>query len=167
MKIFDEKFSGNKIRYILQCVLATLSVLLILLIIDTMSNALIIACLGSSTFIVFAMPKAQVSRPRFLIGGYLVGIAMGMLCHYLSLLPLLTRVSIIQESSHAVFGSLSVGLAIFVMVITDTEHPPAAGIALGLILYEWSYMTIVVAIVGIVSLSIIRYFFKSILHNLL
>jgi len=108
-----------------------------------------------------------VSRPRFLIGGYIVGISMGLLCHYLSLLPLLAQLSIIQEFPHVVFGALSVGLTIFVMVITDTEHPPAAGVALALILNELSYMTIFVAMAGIVSLCIIRYLFKSALRNLL
>jgi CBS-domain-containing membrane protein len=110
MKIFDEKFSSNKMRYILQCFLATLSVFVILLLLDAVANAIIIAALGSSTFIVFAMHEAQVSRPRFLIGGYIVGISMGLLCHYLSLLPLLAQLSIIQEFPHVVFGALSVGL---------------------------------------------------------
>ncbi len=167
MKIFDEKFSSNKIRYILQCGLATLSVFIILLILGTMSNVVIIAALGASAFIVFTMPESQVSRPRFLIGGYLVGITAGLLCYYISSLSLLTRISVIHEHSLVVFASLSVGLAIFAMVTTNTEHPPAAGLAMGLILNEWSYMTIFVAMAGIVSLCIIRYLFKSALRNLL
>ncbi len=167
MKIFDEKFSSHKKRYILQCVIATLSVFIILLILDAGSNAVIIAALGASTFIVFTMPEAQVSRSRFLIGGYLVGIAAGLLCYYLSSLALLTRIFINPEYSLVVFGSLSVGLAIFAMVITDTEHPPAAGLALGLILNEWSYMTIFLAIVGIITLSVIKAVLRPQLRNLL
>ena len=66
MKVFDEKFRGNKARYILQCILATLSVLIVLLSLDAMANAVIIAALGASFFIAFTMPEAQVSRPRFL-----------------------------------------------------------------------------------------------------
>jgi len=46
-----------------------------------------------------------------------VGIAAGCLCHYLSLVPLLRQLPIIQEFSYVVFGAISVGLAIFVMVI--------------------------------------------------
>jgi CBS-domain-containing membrane protein len=134
---------------------------------DAMTNAVLIAALGSSVFIVFAMPEAQVSRPRFLIGGYIVGIAMACLCHHLSLWSLMTWTSIIHESSHVVFGAIAVGLAIFVMVITDTEHPPAAGLTLGLIVNEWSYMTIAVVFVGIISLSAIRFVLKPVLKNLL
>lgn len=108
MKVFDEKFRNNKVRYILQCILATLSVLIILLILDAVSNAAVIAALGASSFIVFTMPEAQVSRPRYLVGGYLVGICAGCFCHYVSLVPLLRQVPIVQEFSYVVFGALSV-----------------------------------------------------------
>jgi CBS-domain-containing membrane protein len=73
----------------------------------------------------------------------------------------------IQKTSYIVFGALAVGLAIFVMVITDTEHPPAAGLALGLVLDEYNHMTAVVALVGIVSLSVMKAVLKPVLKNLL
>lgn len=170
MRILDEKFRKNKVRYIFQCALATISVFIVLMAFDVVTHAVIIAALGSSVFIVFAMPEAQVSRPRFLIGGYIVGIAVACLCHHLSLLSLwslMTWVPFIHEPSHVVFGAMAVGLAIFVMVITDTEHPPAAGLTLGLIVSEWSYMTIVIVFVGIISLSVIKIVLKPVLRNLL
>ncbi len=167
MRILDEKFRKNITRYISQCALATISVFIVLMVLDVVTNAVIIAALGSSTFIAFTMPEAQVSRPRFMIGGYIIGIAAGCLCHYLSLCSLMAWTSFIHESPHVVFGAMSVGLAIFVMVITDTEHPPAAGLALGLILNEWSILTIVVVFAGIISLSIIKFILKPVLKNLL
>ncbi len=175
MRILDEKFRKNITRYISQCAIATISVFIVLMVLDVVTNAVIIAALGSSVFIVFAMPEAQVSRPRFLIGGYIVSIAVACLCHHLSLLSLhhlslwslMTWTSFIHESSHVLFGAMAVGLAIFVMVITDTEHPPAAGLTLGLIVSEWSYMTIVVVFVGIISLSVIKFILKPVLKNLL
>jgi len=167
MKVFDEKFRSNKVRYVLQCILATLSIFIVLLILDAVSNAAIIAALGASSFIVFTMPEAKASRPRFLIGGYLVGIAAGCLCHYLSLVPLLRQLPIIQEFSYVVFGAMSVGLAIFVMVITNTEHPPAASLALGLVLNEFNYRTVIVVLIGIISLSVIKAVLRPVLKNLL
>jgi len=167
MKMFDEKFRSNKARYILQCTLAALSILLVLLSLDAMSNAAVIAALGASFFIAFTMPEAQVSRPRFLIGGYLVGVGAGCLCRYLSSVPLLTQLPIIQEFSYVVFGAISVGLAIFVMVITNTEHPPAASVALGLVINECNYTTVLVILVGIVSLCVIKTLLRPVLKNLL
>jgi CBS-domain-containing membrane protein len=111
------------------------------------------------------MPDKQVSKPRFLIGGYLVGIVVGSLCHYLSLLPFLTQIPAIQKSSYIVFCALSVGLSIFVMVVTDTEHPPAASLSLGLVL-NFNHMAIIVAVIGIISLSIIRAVLKPTLVDL-
>jgi hypothetical protein len=34
MKLFDEKFRTNKARYISQCILATLSILIVLILLD-------------------------------------------------------------------------------------------------------------------------------------
>ena len=51
------------------------------------------------------------------------------------------------------FGALATGLAMFVMVVTRTEHPPAAALALGLVLNEWSMLTITVVFVGVLALS--------------
>ena len=167
MKILDQKFKDNKARYVLQCTLATLSVLIVLLILDTISDAAIIAALGASSFIAFTMPDARVSKPRFMIGGYLVGIAAGGLSYTLSLLPPLIQSPAVPEIPCIAFGALAVGLAIFVMVITDTEHPPAAGVALGLVLDGFSHMAAVVALIGIISLSVIKAVLGPVLKDLL
>ena len=167
MKILDEKFRKNLTGDIFQCALATITVFIVLMVLDVMTNPVIIAALGSSTFIAFTMPEAHVSKPRIMIGGYIVGVVAGCICHYLSLWSLMTWVSFIHESPHVVFGAMAVGLAIFVMVITGTAHPPAAGLALGLILNEWSTLTIVLVFVGIISLSVIKSVLKPVLKNLL
>lgn len=60
---------------------------------------------------------------------------------------------------HAVMvvcGALAISLAMFLMVITRTEHPPAAALALGLVLNEWSFMTLLVILFGVVVLSAIK-----------
>lgn len=167
MRIFDEKFKNNKVRYLLQCALATLFIFILLLILDDISNITVIVALGASSFIAFTMPEARVSRPRFLIGGYLVGIATGCLCHHLSVMPLLAQLPIIQENPEVIFSALSVGTAIFVMAITNTEHPPAASLALGLVLNDCTTMTITVLLIGIISLSAIKAVLQPVLRDLL
>ena len=159
MAILDKGFREHKLRYVLQCGLATVSVLVVLLILYGMSNAAVIAALGASSFIAFTMPQAQVSRPRFLIGGYVVGAAAGTLCHYLN--------AGIPWQTDVIFGALAVGLAIFGMVITDTEHPPAAGLALGLVLGECNYLVLLVVLLGIASLCLIKLLLGPALKNLL
>jgi len=167
LNILDEKFKTHKTRYVLQCTLATGAVFIVLMILDALSDTVIIAALGASSFIAFTMPRAQVSRPRFLIGGYLVGTVAGILCHYLCDWLLLAQWPVVRACSNVLFGALSVGLAIFLMVITDTEHPPAAGLALGFVLNDWDYLTVLVVVVGIVSLSLIKVLLRPVLMDLL
>ena len=166
MKLFDDKFEGAKGRYVLQCLLATVSILAVLVILDAIANAAVIAALGASSFIAFTMPETRSSRVRFMVGGYVVGIAVGTLCWGLSLL-VPQQSPQIQRYVEVLFAALSVGLAIFVMVLTNTEHPPAASLTLGLVLSEWSVLTIVVALIGIVVLCTIKRALRPVLRNLL
>lgn len=165
MSLFDEKFRGDKLHYLLQCLLATAVVCVLLLVLDAVSNAAVIAALGASSFIAFTMPHANVSRPRYMIGGYLVGIATGFLCR--SALELLPPGTQDASVTYVLLGGLAVGISIFIMVVTNTEHPPAASIALGLVLNGFEPRVILFIVLGIVSLSVIKLLLKPLLKNLL
>ena len=167
LKIFDEKFSCNKIRYIIQCLLATLSVFLVLLVLDVITDTAVVAALGASSFIAFTMPEARASQPRFLVGGYLIGIIVGTACCFLSSSSLLSLIPVIQQYNQVIFGALAVGLAIFLMVVTNSEHPPAAAVALGLAINSFNLWVVIVALVGIILISTIKTIIKPLLINLL
>ena len=64
-------------------------------------------------------------------------------------------------------AALTVGLSIALMVLTNTEHPPAAGAALGLVIHEWSLWSVGVIIGSAVALSILRAALRPKLVNLL
>ncbi len=153
-------------RYALQCSLATAVVLILLVALDAVTQTVLIAALSASSFIAFAVPRSLVSSPRCIIGGYLVGISVGVLMSTLNRAfdfpdVVLTHVSLI------VFAALATGLAMFLMVVTRTEHPPAAALALGLVLNEWSPLTLLVVISGVVGLSICKRLVLPILMDLL
>ena len=65
------------------------------------------------------------------------------------------------------FGALATALAMFFMVVTKTEHPPAAALALGLVLNPWDLMTLFVVITGVVALSIFKQLILPMLMDLL
>ena len=167
MKFFDSKFTENKLHYIVQCLLATLAIFIVLLLLDFISDGAVIAAFGASSFILFLMPKVKSSSPRYLIGSYFVGVAIGCLCHYLSLIPILDDIKIITDNITIIFGALAVGITMFIMVIVDVEHPPAAGLALGLVFDGFNHTTVIVAIVGIITLVIIKELLKKYMINLL
>lgn len=66
----EDRVGTEKIRrYVLQCALASMVVLALLLILDAVTQTVLIAALGASTFIAFAVPRSTVSAPRYLVGG--------------------------------------------------------------------------------------------------
>ena len=167
MEIIDTKFRQHKVAYIVQCLLAALAITIILLLMDVVAHTALIAALGASACIAFAIPRANVSRTRFLVGGYVMGIAAGVA---VSLLHGSAAVGALGlEAHHAAIlcGGLAVGLAIFLMVVTNTEHPPAAGVALGLVLNQWDYRAIVVMLGAIISLCVIKRLLSRFLRNLI
>ena len=115
-------------NYVFQSLLATVSIFLVLTILD-MDEAVLIASLGATAFVVFALPEKITAQPRNVIGGHFVGLICGFLgVMILHLLPV--SINIVENAIYA----LTVGLSIFIMTITDTEHPPAAGTAMGVVL---------------------------------
>lgn len=156
----------NLNRYLLQCALASMVVFILLLILDTVTQTVLIAALGASTFIAFAIPRSLQSEPRYMIGGYIVGILVGTSIDALSASFLFSDI-VTEHVVMIVFGALATGLAMFAMVITKTEHPPAAALALGLVLNEWDILTLGVVIVGVIALSIFKRLVLPILMDLM
>ena len=163
----DDRLRRENIhRYFLQCTLAFVFVLFSLLVLDAFTQTVLIAALGSSTFIAFAVPRSLHSDPRHMIGGYLVGIVAGCLMGTLNDAMNITDLAT-EHSVMIIFGALATGIAMFIMVVTKTEHPPAAALALGLVLNEWDLLTIVVVIFGVIALSIFKRLVLPILMDLL
>ncbi len=156
----------NVKRYALQCSLAAAVVLILLMVLDAVTQTVLIAALGASVFIAFAVPRSLHSSPRCLIGGYLAGILAGSLMATLNIAFEFSDV-VTAHASMVLFGALATGLAMFLMVVTKTEHPPAAALALGLVLNEWTLLTLVVVIVGVIALSICKQLVLPILMDLL
>jgi CBS-domain-containing membrane protein len=148
-------------NYVFQSLFATLVIFFILLSLSLQENAVIIASLGASTFIVFAMPEQITAKPRNIIGGYIVGFLCGLAC---SLIPVQ---EVMNESlGHSLFYAVAVGLSIFIMVVIDTEHPPASGVALGVAINGFSLNVVISIIASVVVLTVTHHFFKRCLRDL-
>lgn len=141
-------------RYVLQCALAGIVVLILLLVLDAVTQTVLIASLGASAFIAFALPRSLHSGPRHLVGGYLLGILAGTTMATLNLW--ITVPGVWDHAVMVVFGALAISLAMFAMVVTRTEHPPAAALALGLVLNEWDMATVLVVLAGVTVLSVVK-----------
>ena len=167
MRLLDRKFRYRVPQYLFQCGLAATSLFVILLVQDIVIRAAIMVAIASTAFIIFVVPNSTAASPRRVIGGHLVAVVVG------SILSAILKAQGIDASSgdsrHVVYGvaAASVGLSTLLMVTTDTEHAPAAGTALGLIIPEWSWSAVVFIISGATILSALRFVLRSKLINLL
>lgn len=138
--------------YILQCFLAAV-VLFILILLLGKDKLLVTSALGATAFIVFAMPKAVSAKTKNVIGGHLVGLVAGAI-FYCTTLP------------YFVEYPLAAGLAFFLMVALDVEHPPAVGTALAVVINEVSFNVFITIMLSAVVLSQCRYYLRGYLKDL-
>lgn len=164
MYIFDPKFKRHPYNYIGQSLLAIITIIVILLFLDVGIQTALIASLGATAFTVFSRPNYFMSTSRTVFGGYIAGITSGLAFDFLShgLAGYIPHNYILIIS-----GGCAVGTAIFIMVLTNTEHAPAAGIALGLTLNEWNIKTLLFILGAVVFMLFVRKLLKPVLVNLI
>ena len=124
IKVLDKKLDKDTLKhYFIQSSLAAV-ILYISLNLPFITSAVLMAAIGSTAFVVFAMPSSKTARPRNVLGSHLSAGLIGLLFSQFSVmfLPELMAVSI------------ALGVSIFVMVTLDVEHPPAGGTVIFLVL---------------------------------
>jgi CBS domain-containing membrane protein len=82
---------------------------------------LLVAPLGASAVLAFAIPASPLAQPRAIIGGNVLSAVVGTVCALLIPQP-------------ALAASLAVGAAILMMILLGCLHPPGGAIALGAVL---------------------------------
>jgi len=157
MEIIDKGFRKAPKSYVVQSLLAVVAVAVILYFVQVITHAAIVAALGASAFIVFATPHSNMARPRRLIGGHVVGVICGSIGYFVLLFDPLEKLAANWDFIFWFACALTVGFSIFIMAVTNTEHPPAAGTALGFVAaHEWSTQVVIFVLLCAISLALIR-----------
>ncbi len=162
IKVIDQRFKANKAHYFLQCLMGTAAVMIILLTIDTMFKEVMIASFGATAFSIFALPHIRTSRPRSVMGGYTIGIILGVVLNLMAGY-LYTKQGFFV--AYSIMGAVAVGLSLLMMTMTNTEHPPAAGLALGLVLQGFQVDSLLIIYVSVLILLIIKRILRGWLIN--
>ncbi len=165
--LWDRNFSSRVPNYLFQCGLATGSLFAILLVEDAVLRVAIVVAVASTAFTVFVVPNSVAASPRRVIGGHVVAVITGSIFSGLLLIPALGSASEDSRFILDIMAALAVGMGILVMVVTNTEHPPAAGTALGLVIYEWAWSAVVFILLSALILSVIRIALRPKLVNLI
>ena len=119
------------------------------------------------------MPNSIAATPRKVIGGHALAALIGTVIALLLQSPILIEIVLEKRYILDMAAALSVGVGIFVMVVTNTEHPPAAGTSLGLVIQcchlgagiDWSSISFI--LVSAVLLSGVRIALRDRMVNLL
>jgi len=143
-------------NYLVQSLLATLAVAIVFIVLS-IEHVVVISSLGSTAFIIFAMPRSNTANPRRVIGGHVIGLVCGSL---LSIIPHTTLYPAIMVYS------MAVGLSTALMVALDFEHPPASGTALGIAITGSSPQLVLTVLTGSIVLSIAHVLLKKHLKDL-
>lgn len=158
----DKKFGHQPVRYVIQSAMAGIVTMAFLSFLDLLVYTGLVAALGATTFLIFTMPHKVSARPRYVIGGYVMGGLAGVLTTLVfasdGFLPL---------GSVLAIGAIAVGLATLLMVTTNTEHPPAAGMALGLVLQPWDFRTVLYVLGCVCFLCLAKHALKRFMIDLL
>jgi len=153
MNLIDKAFIRDPKHYLLQSFLAVI-VILIIFHFEVLPHIVIATSLGGSAFIVFTMPRSATTRR--LVGGHIVGIICGSLFYFLFFTGPLAELATNERFITILAYALAVGLCIFLMTITNTEHTPAVATALGIVTDGWSYQIVISVLLCAISLAIIR-----------
>ena len=167
VQVVDPRFSRYRHSYLVQAGLATGAMLVILLLVDSLSDAALAAGLGSSVIILFVHPSSPAARPRAVIGGHGLAFLMGLVgAGVLFVGP----VGDFLNSHQVMFAfslALGVGGLILLMAVTNTEHPPAAGTVLGVSMEAWDPWRLAIIIGAVLLLALLKWALHRHLHDLI
>lgn len=128
----------------------TIAICILLLGSGLFKHPMIMAPFGASCVILFALPEAPLAQPRNVIGGHFLSTLTGLVAaHFLP-----ANIAVI---------SVATGLAISIMVITKTTHPPAGADPLVVLLSHsvipWSFL-----LFPVVAGSVVLVFIATVYH---
>ena len=167
--ILDTKLSRGRLKnYVIQSVVAGIVFYVLIRLLHEIGAYAFLAGAASSLFTVFAMPKSVTAQPRNVIGGHYLCFVIGCAFSFLYWSERVQPAWVSAETFHFTAIALGITVSTFVMVLTDTEHPPAAGTTMAAILMKerFSWDLAMAVLIFPVFLSTVRYIFRRQLKDL-
>ena len=166
--LYDVRFFRMQKGYLWQSSLAVVAILAVLLLVDSVADAVLAAGLGSSVVIVFLHPTSRSAGLRNLVGGHilgsLVGAAASLLLFQSGWFP--ADAELYHWFADAVAAGV-LGLVILLMAATDTEHPPAAATALGFALQSLEWPIVFLFSGAVIVLAVVKVVLRNRLQDLI
>ena len=166
MKMEDPRLRGHRSVYFAQAAIAGVALFVLLAAEDVLVNAAVIAAIASTAFVLMVTPHSVVATLRHTLGDHAVCAVVGSLAAIaLASDPgeELAELRLVPELAAA----LAVAASIVLMGLSDTEHPPAAGTALGFAVVDFDATLLLVLAVSIAALVVAQQLLLPRLRDLL
>ena len=167
VELFDVRFFRLKRQYLGQAALAAVMMMILLVLVDSVADAVLAVGLASSAVIIFVHPHSKGAALRHLVGGHAIGLAVGMAISVV--LYHADWFGLDYTVSHwivDIVAASALGIVIVLMCVTDTEHPPAAATAVGFAWEGLEPMVIGLVIAGVLVLSVSKVALRGVLRDL-
>lgn|SRR3990167_865988 len=166
---------GNVANYFWQTIIAMLFVWLVMIGFDLVQASqhmwvVGVATIATSTVYVFAMPNTTPAHPLRILVGYLLGLVIGIAMQYAFAVMTSQSSGEVGNSYHHLFevgGFLAFGLTLIIMMAIRSEHPPAAALALLLVLEYKDFPSISIIVLAAILLALLRFLFGRTLKDLI
>jgi CBS domain-containing membrane protein len=118
------------------------------------ARAVLVVAVASTAFVLFITPASASATPRHVLGGLLLALLIG------SILVLAAETQIADQwlpdvpRLFAIYAAVGVGASMFAMAATDTEHPAAAGTALGVVAHGFDWNLILFVTTAVIMLTV-------------
>ncbi len=161
----DPHFTHRWKRYLVQSTIAAVLLWVILLAQDIISNGAIVAAIASSVAIVFFVPHSVASSPVRIVGGHLSAVVAAYIVIGFALLFPDSVADAVWFND--LLGAIALGLVVLLMAMTNTEHAPAAGTALGLAVRGAPWEAVLFIVTAAVIVAAARVLLGPKLQNLI
>jgi CBS-domain-containing membrane protein len=168
----DSKFKQYKSHFFLQPLLAGFFVILILAALGGFQHVDLLGylgsgALGSSAFLVFTSPNCAAASIRRMWGGYAISIIIGVFFSGILYYLMQEHVNLTLCYCAEIAAALAIAFIMFLMALFGLEHPPAVGLALGLVVEPWTRYTLLVMVLSIVLLTAVKHLLRNWLIDLI
>ncbi|MCL5679742.1 MAG: HPP family protein [Candidatus Marsarchaeota archaeon] len=114
------------------------------------TTAVIFTSFASSIYIMFIMPNSRAARNSKFVKSYIIAGIIGYIGGLgLAYLPLYAIVAVVLF------------VVSLLMIITKSEHPPAAAIAFAFVLFHMGYLGIIIIASGVIIVVVLRYLLEK------
>ncbi len=131
-----------------------------------LARAALIGSLASTAFVLFLYPHSRQADPRHAIGGHAVAVVSA--APFAVLAGGVAHDGFVDGGSmlFIIYATAALGVAMLVMALTSTEHPPAAGASLALVVHGLHMDLVVFIAVAVLLMSAAHQMLISRMHNL-